>query len=306
MLKKDGQKSSVEQDRPASLSVYDFLYHDARRIGAFLAQFEASGLLQSVKETRGIEDSETSKAGANAGAKIPALASTAGHFENQAGSVSREAIERHYDPFWTRALSLLTQLQNAGLLERDPWAAELGNVVLVSGSVVLADLSMMKTVWEKSAVRAAIMAGQPTPNLESRAVRKAVNAGRPLNEADLMLQLLPMLPHSPQARILGKDASLWCTLEEEAIVGRASDLILKYGALVSGEWSVVGILDARPYDPEHLTEDGKPLVELLASVVATPIGQMAVRLGTIAQASLGRPPEAFGITPLMIFRELKP
>ena len=76
------QKSGEASDLPESRSVYDFLYHDARRVGSYLAQFEASGLLQSLKQTVAVEESELSKAGAAAGIGLPKIANTSGQFED--------------------------------------------------------------------------------------------------------------------------------------------------------------------------------------------------------------------------------
>lgn len=58
--------SEPAQGQPATASVYDFLYHDARRVGSFLAQFDENGLLQSLKRsiaTAAIQASELTMGG---------------------------------------------------------------------------------------------------------------------------------------------------------------------------------------------------------------------------------------------------
>src|SRR5690349_8457450 len=139
MSRNGKQKSGEEPDHPESRSVYDFLYHDARRVGSYLAQFEASGLLQSVRQTVAVEESETSKAGAAAGLGVPKLASASGQFEDQAGTLSRDISEKQYDPYWKHAVSLLTYLQNAALLCRDLRSAHIGQFVLASGPLLITD-----------------------------------------------------------------------------------------------------------------------------------------------------------------------
>lgn len=48
MSKKGEAASAKEQGEPAIDSVFDFLYHDSRRIGSFLSQFDESGLLTGI------------------------------------------------------------------------------------------------------------------------------------------------------------------------------------------------------------------------------------------------------------------
>ena len=145
MLKTDEKKSDVESDLQESLSVYDFFYHDARRVGSYLAQFHGSGLPQSIKETLGVEKTEASRSGASATVKFPVLAQALGNFEDSAGSMRRDMAERQYDPYWTHAVALLTHLDQKSLIERDLFEAKLGQFVLLKGNLIIADLGMLNT-----------------------------------------------------------------------------------------------------------------------------------------------------------------
>lgn len=307
MSKGPKTKSDEVLAPPESHSVYDFLYHDARRIGSYLAQFEASGLLQSVKQTIATEESEQSEAGATAGASLLRLASASGQFKDQAGSVSRQGIEKQYDPFWTHAISLLTLLEQRGMIGRSLSAANIGQFVLVSGSLLVLDMPALKSAWAVPGVQKLLKAGmaqqgQPALNREQRRAQGHQGKERQISdELELAISFLSFMPHILQCRVIGNGVDVWCSLDEDSVVGKASDLTLKHGTLVQGTWSVLGVLDAYP-DPTAVLNAG--LADAVNAVVATPLGQISARFAPAARLLLGRPEHAFGLTPLLIFRQL--
>lgn len=295
-------KSDEAQSHRESRSVYDFLYHDARRVGSYLAQFEASGLLQSVKRTVSAEETESSRAGATAGAKIPALAVASGQFEDAVGSVSREASEKQYDPYWTNAVSLLTYLQQHELLLSDVREARIGQFVLAGGGLSLLDLGMMRQAWILPTVQKAARAGMTVGAKQQVA---SGPKGMP-NPVDLILELLSVLPHPAQAKLTTDDLAIWCSLDPASMVTTSADLLLKHGTRVAGEWHVLGVLDAMPEDPvgavveQFMRTGGLAAAAPQTQIVATIIEQLAPTI----RGLLGRPPDAYGVTPLLIFREV--
>lgn len=50
MSKNDVTASQEEQGEAGPDSVFDFLYHDSRRIGSFLSQFDNNGLLTAINQ----------------------------------------------------------------------------------------------------------------------------------------------------------------------------------------------------------------------------------------------------------------
>ena len=122
-------------------------------------------------------------------------------------------------------------------------------------------------------------------------------------EIHMAFEILPELPHSLQARMIVIDGGrVWCSLDEAAIVGSASDITLKHGPSVSGEWHMLAVLDAYPYNPAAKTEDGQPIIDLIAEIAGVGPVQRVLRLAESARTVLGRPPEYFGVTPVLIFR----
>ena len=119
-------------------------------------------------------------------------------------------------------------------------------------------------------------------------------AKAPLTEKQLALEILPFLPHFVQARVLTGAAMVWSTLADGGLTTSTGDLLLKHGALIAGKWNMVGVLDAVP----DAMASPAPVQEFEGYMKAIQV------LGDIARPLLGRPKDAYGMTPLLIFREV--
>jgi hypothetical protein len=298
----DEKKSAVPDNHREELSVYDFLYHDARRIGSFLAQFYEAGLLQSVKQTIGTEQAEQTKYGGQSG--LNAVVRIGGQFERQAGATNKDALERQYDPFWTHALTLLELLSNRGMIHHQPSHAAMGQFVAVKGTLLISDVGLLKAVWDNEKLRKFYI----DQEIETAVSKISILEGQKREEVrkvtEYALELVQGLPHTLQARLLSEKFPVWCTLSPESLVGSASDIVLKHGPSIAGEWSIVGILDAYPYQHGGEVVDGQPMVNLIAEAAGHGAGQVALRLANQARTFMGRPPGYYGVTPLLIFREI--
>lgn len=302
----EANDSGPLSEAPQGASVFDFLYHDVRRVGSFLAQFETYGVPSQVKATESASRSEGSRTTAGGGVDVLTFVKAQAGLEMTAGNEERDTAERTYDPLWTNARTLLDYLASHDLVQRDLWAARLGQFVLAQGTLIVLDLAMLRTAWEKPTVK----------KLLNRSSQHAVAArphgggkgqGGSNSDAQLLIEMLTILPHSIQAHLVGTNYSVWCTLSEESLTGLSSDLVLKHGAFVPGEWRMLGILDALP-DPKYEAPAGETTPESIDEVVAanagTSMGTVAAQLAPVARELLGRPRTSFGITPLLIFREV--
>lgn len=116
------------------------------------------------------------------------------------------------------------------------------------------------------------------------------------------------MPHAIQAHLLLDDGNtVWFTLSQDSLVGQSSDLMLKHGSYVPGQWAVVGVLDAMPQNKPK--EGEKPLglndaEQAVVKLAETQIGSLTARLSPVARRLLGRPDHTFGVTPLLIFRDV--
>ncbi|SFL17852.1 hypothetical protein [Methylorubrum salsuginis] len=287
----------MAQDEQEVDSAYDFIYVDNRRVAQFLSQFGKFGHLTGLTRVDG--KNVSGGGGVNVGAaKIDKTTTTQ---ENQT---------RQFDPQWLSPLNLLDELQRRDLIKKDIPNSRIGSFILSTGQILLLDLGLLKTSWDKPVIQKLIKAGMndttPAPAL-SRAERRALgNKGESgkNSEFDLLIALLSILPHALQMRLVNGECSLWCTLNEESLIGKSSDLLLKHGALLDGEWNILGVLDATPWDPNYKNDDGESAEDILAKVAETAVGQIAARLFHASRGIIGRPPMSYGITPILIFREV--
>jgi len=300
MSRNDEIASDVERDAQSTDSVYDFLYHDARRIGSFLAQIDPSGHLTSLKQIDSAESGSGMRSSANvSGNAVVARAGAA--MEDQRTAVERESLERTYDPLWTNALALLDMLDEREMIRRGLIASRIGYFVKVSGSLSVTDLTLWRGLWSMPALKEAFIEGavkrQPlaisSQNRTER--RKARGKEGPSSKSTLESQMeaglamVGMLPHTIQARMFSNDGtSAWCSLREDGLVVSASDLTLKHGVTISGQWTMVGVLDAVP------DADGPQGNGGLPNLGASPLSELMQTLTPAFRTILGRPTQDYG------------
>lgn len=178
----------------------------------------------------------------------------------------------------------------------------------MSGSLSVVDLSVLQKLWTVPAVKKLVQAGmeEDTAPQQNRAERRRAPKKGGDNSAtdvmDLFIPLMSALPHSVQARLrTAEHDSVWCSLQENNMITPSSELLLKHGANVSGEWSMLGVLDALPAG-----EEDNDLHQTLSTLelASSPMGQMMIALQPLLNIGLGRPASAYGVTPLLIFRSV--
>jgi hypothetical protein len=313
--------SGREPGEQEGISVYDFLYHDSRRVGSFLAQLDQNGLLTEVRHSEHASRGSRRGFSLNAGASTPITGGGNIGLEITPKEGGGEALERVYDPFWANARELLDALTANNMIRRDVATAPLGSMVLVSGALNIIDLGMMKDAWKVDEIKRTALAGGTAEqvaaeqgNRDNRRSHQSQNRHRPKDgpptESELTIAFLQLLPHSLTALLHGKDGSMWCNLKEEHLVGVGSDLVLKHGHSVPGDWALLGLLDAKP-DLDALTgtlgidDDDDDVLDGSGAVLFNSIiGNISRKLAPIVRMLLGRPANAYGITPLLIFREV--
>ena len=265
-------------------SVYDFLYHDPRRIASFLSQFTQYGQPQSLSRSESTAETSSTKNVVAGKAGLLPLGSLAGSGETAESESANEALTTTYDPLWQNALALLDYLQQRKLIQRDVAQARIGQFVLIQGDLDVVDLGTLGRAWSESPFKKLALAAS--------GVGPGTRKGQQRTETEAGLSFIKLLPHSIQATLRGT-ISVWCCLQSAGMVTPADDLLLKHGVTVQGRWSLLGILDAGP--DSHLPDSASPNVQDL-------VGLMRM-LAPSARQLLGRPADHYGVTPLLIFRE---
>lgn len=309
MSKKDVIASPEEQDEAVPDSVFDFLYHDSRRIASFLSQFDDNGNLTELTQSDSVTKSAKRGKKIGIGGDVPLIGGAKVDFELSPGESGSEVLQRVYDPFWTNARLFLDMLAQNNMIQRTLADANIGQFVLVRGYLSIQDLGMFKEAWKAPSIQRKMKesVGISTKKTSNMTAAQKAAAKEEQENAGVFLDLIQILPHAVHARLLttsDEDSSnlVWCTLDQNHLVAPASDIALTYGGMMSGEWSIVGILSAYP---EYATPDLSGQFDnndfgLMDSIV----GQISKLLLPIVRVALGRPSAAHAITPILIFREV--
>ncbi|TCT35361.1 hypothetical protein [Martelella mediterranea] len=307
-------QSGAAQGHQSTDSVFDFLYYDAHRVGSFLSQFDDFGHLQALSrhESAGRGKSEIGRVSGSGG--VPGIVKGGGHHETGTSAGYHQEAQHTYDPYWSNALSLLDYLQDRNMLDREVKTARIGQIVLFSGGLSVRDLGLIQNAMKLPSVSALISSGgQENESRQVRRRKEKKPSSEPSAEA-FGLELLGLLPHGVQMELQSGDKSFWASLREDGLVVSSSDLFLKHGVTLPGEWFVLGILDAIPgIDDEESFVAGDTSAQnasqsrepsypsaIEQSVFAALIDQLVPAAKTL----LGRRGDQYGVTPLMIFRQV--
>jgi hypothetical protein len=292
MRTKSEKTSSGAQEHRAAHSVYDFFYQDSRRVGSLLAQFYPEGLLQSIKRVEGLTQGSIAQESREGNLTV-AVASGKMSSEEGWSQGSSDQSERTFDPLWQNAVTLLTFLQDKSYLQRSLEQARLGQTIMVSGSLQVFDMALLLGILSdgKSLQRLFQLFGETSKKGSAGPKTKA------FDKAEVIGKLLTHFPVSTQAILRTPKSWIWSSLKTDCLESRFADIYLKYGTRVAGTWSMLAILDCLPDEPD-------------SSRVKAPEGEMehfmdlAERLDQLSR-HVGRPNNSFGVTPILIFREVE-
>jgi len=304
-------------DPAESSEVYDFLYYDNRRIGSFLAQLGQYGTPGKVTHRQSSGENSRNLAGSKMGGGVAGVASGEANSQAETAVQYGEALDQEYDPLWINGLNLYDHLHARGLIKLDLASGGIGDFVDVTGALSVVDFTMFRVLWQQPSVQGLIQVGidnaspasvLPPGNRHERRRRERDAAPQSRGEAmasattgNLVGDILSALPHPVQARFMTeKLQSVWSSLKSDGLVIEPSDVFLKHGIALDGRWRMFGVLDALP-TTSTVDELREAVIQEFASV---PFGQMALGMMPLLQAGFARPDAAWGITPIMIFREL--
>lgn len=279
----------MEQDLQNIESIFDFFYLDNLKIKSFYAQLNGLGALNSLKQTSQITDIRKLEANAN----VPLVAGGKMGSDHSAQTSS----EYQYDSLPTMPREMINKLDELGFIHRNLDENMLGNLVLYEGRLGVIDIGVAKELVE------------PALNFHIKELQKdQKNRKLAKDLKDNLKDIIAFykgVPFGLEAKLLvstgntGEDGiplcdEVWMTLNRDEMVGSPHDLNFKHGEFLSGSWYVLGVLDALPFDnftyntaPNELREGITELVNMMKQM-------------------MGRPNEAFGITPVAIFRVLRP
>lgn len=272
----------MAQEAESEESVFDFFYVDRRRIDIYLAQLSDFGnlskLVRSVRvsdETHGDLDVKIVKGGA--------------------ASRQETGLEKHYDAQFTAPLIFLDEINSRNMLRANAETARIGDLLILSGTLNVVDIQAFQKAFE-----AMSSAGSPASIDKRNRHQRRSNPVPPAQDFDpaVSFRLMASLDQPMIMLFEAGDQKYWSTIDVGSIVGSSTDLHLKHGVVISGEWQMVGILDCFPGTnaPEQIPR----FCGQGDNVFSAAMGNLLRELRII----MGRPSDCYGITPLLIMREV--
>lgn len=283
-MSNESTTSSIEDSNSVARTVLDFLYYDRQRVGSFLSQFyPEAGLRSGVKSSQSTQKTEGSKGTATGEGRL-AILKLGASGERTHGSTAQRSFEDQFDPLWANALEFITLLEAYGLLHREIAQAGLGQIVQVTGTLDLSDTALTYRMLKNKDIQKLFSRG---PKTEGE------------REKQMQMDVLSELPQLLIGTMKNGGREVWCNLDEGSLTMSPGAIMLKHGPTVAGQWTMIGVLDARageggPLDP--------PAPEQISS---RGIVGFDAFFAIMARRFFGRPKESHGVTPLLIYREVK-
>lgn len=281
-------------------SVFDFIYVDHRRLGLYLAQFSEFGNLTNL--VRSVKETDETAVNAN-------LAVVKGSVKSE----QETSVQKHYDTQWAAPLTFLEEIQDRGMLNHDVSSARIGDLLILPGTLNLVDLQIFARAFETMAgvAPSSPAPARPAPGNRSRRARAAMRSvnqpasspvvGQIEEDPGTGFRLLASLEQPLLMLFQTAGERFWSAIDRASIVGGSTHLHLKYGPTISGEWHMIGILDCMP---SPMTDDGATIGRFCGGAENSFAETLLAVLREL-RILMGRPEECYGITPLILMREIK-
>ncbi|EFE7960329.1 hypothetical protein [Escherichia coli] len=270
------------QDSQSTDSLFDYFYYDKDRVSALTAQLYPSGVLNTVKQTS--SESENGLKELKAG--IPLV----GGRTNASEGYSRTQ-ERIFDSSWSMPLNLLNKLAEIGILKTSLNDAKLGDLVMMKGMMKIFDAQMVHLCMPM-VKKIKLNELKNAKSAQAKSLLKEEISE--LDNAEELVKILPRTTHIDFADSCGNES--WMSVEPSNLTTNLSDVSLKYGPFIPGEWYILCIVDAYA-DDTKLDNPDAPYPS-----ATNELKQGMEEMVLMMRSVMGRPIGSFGITPLIIFR----
>ncbi len=269
----------MASDPERAASVYDFIYVDHDRIGLLLSQLSDDGLLtEIVKQSEAGDDSDW-------GVDIKLVRASS----KQTG---KRSLSRRFNTRWLLPLLLLDKIKDRLV---SPEELRVGSLIKANGVLTLLNTELLQQLYKSDHLRNVTIK-------RAKAAQKAEGNQFDLDSAKVELEAMTAMDQHVQMHMFrGDDFRLWSTLAGNSLVTPASELSMKHGNIIAGNWTVIGILDALPWDPESAADTQ---ARLLNRFSGQNFLKEAIQINDGIKAAYGRASDTVGVTTLAIFREI--
>jgi hypothetical protein len=276
----------VAQDLQNIESIFDFFYLDNPKIKSFYAQLNGLGALNTLKNTSQIGD--VRKLEATVG--LPPMAGGKVNTDHSATTTS----EHLYDSIPTMPREMINRLDELGFIRRELSSENLGSLVLLEGFLNILDIEVMKGVIDP-AIKFTLN-GMPNTTSSHKDKRKAFET-----TVGPIIDFMKNVPFALSCNMFVPNEQeeleqVWMSLSREDMTSFIHDINFKHGEKLAGKWYVLGILDAIP----NSIDDNDNVLPNTGEM------EQFKKAMSEMMKMFGRDDEAFGMTPIAIFRVLKP
>ena len=279
---RNGAKFIPENDNPV-----EFLYLDRQRISSLIGQLSDRGVLTGLKEVV----SKTRNREEQGKVALPGVVD----FSGRRSRSSAESSEETYDTFWTHAFSFLRDLEANYAVPVEK--SRMGSLVKFEALLQFLDMRFMQGLWDHIAEAYTQSQGQATVTTTRKGRHEAKRQAKQEISPEMklgvaMMKQMPHLFHMTFLTTSDQTFRFWAAMKPEYLTINSEDLAMKYGAVMDGVWTVVGIVDARIGEPP------KPLP--LSNVL-----DHATNAMSLVRGFLGRPEDHWGLTPIAIYTPMR-
>ena len=267
----------MAQEEPGAI-LYDFLFIDQARIRSLYAQL-FSGFLA------GMEKLVAQREKSGLSLQIGGAPIAAGIKSNER-EASRNSAE-HIDPHDLILHDVLEELSDRGMICRSPHLAVPGNLVLLEGKVGILDF---KTVEGFTAMLPELLHTLSPPGRR----KGGGNQAEVKRIASLIRGFAALVPWGVTVLFQNDAITAWGAIKREALRAEPGNLVLQSGPVLTGEWSMLALVDVPPHAARN-TIDGLP--DMPASLLESLDGM---------RDAVGMPNTCLGVTPLLVFRKVLP
>lgn len=277
------------QESQSTDSLFDIFYADRDRLLSYLAQIDPNGTITSIKTT--LSDSESKRSNGELDVKLVK------------GSISStekksDGMEKTFDPAMVLPFTIMDVLQERGFIGKDITHSGLGSLVLFSGSMRIKELSHSPLMWPIVEKNLPFEAFAPNLNGLTKAQKSAImKTSLSLTEVKKMLEsFFRGITHPIQVEVKNTAHKVWGTFNEKSLCASISDFGFKFSSIIPGTWHMLCILDCQPGDVNQEEKD----------LWAEDSGSLSDGLSNAVSAfknMFGRPENAYGVTPLIVFRK---
>lgn len=273
-----------------SLALLDFLYADHERVASFLAQLYGAGTPSGTERTAGKHKRESHEGKLKLGMGEGGL--------GVERDLSQE-VRSTYDPLWTNSQKLIDHVQeSASKSKRSDF--DIGKLTILSGSLLAYDLSSLTNIMNADSMDEFIAGGIRDPEgMDNRSGK--VRAAEKKKEAAVIRAFIKGLPLGIGFVLVTDTAHFWFSVKREYLSLYDLDVPLKFPAHISGIWNVLGVIDALPHD--HVEGLAPVLTRNIDGLIPAMVVHMMQLTGATA-ALFGRPFQAYGLSPLVVFRRV--